>query len=195
VLINGTHLSQPNVYAASLKAARAVKKAGGRVAFDIDYRPVLWGLTGKDAGENRFVENQDVTRKLQEVLTLCDLIVGTEEEIHILGGSTDTIAALRAIRKGSDALLVCKRGADGCVAFPGAIPDSLDEGVSARGFKVEVFNVLGAGDAFMAGFLRGWLRHEASRPAANGATPAGPSSSRATAAPRPCRPGSSWSSS
>jgi 5-dehydro-2-deoxygluconokinase len=161
VLINGTHLSQPNVYETSLKAARAVKKAGGRVAFDIDYRPVLWGLTGKDAGENRFVENQDVTRKLQEVVALCDLIVGTEEEIHILGGSTDTIAALRAIRKASDALLVCKRGADGCVAFPGAIPDSLDQGVSARGFEVEVFNVLGAGDAFMAGFLRGWLRHEA----------------------------------
>jgi len=160
VLINGTHLSQPNVYAASLKAARVVKAAGGRVAFDIDYRPVLWGLTGKDAGENRFVENQDVTRKLQEVLTLCDLIVGTEEEIHILGGSTDTIAALREIRKGSDALLVCKRGPEGCVAFPGAIPDHLDDGVSARGFKVEVFNVLGAGDAFMAGFLRGWLRHE-----------------------------------
>jgi 5-dehydro-2-deoxygluconokinase len=161
VLINGTHLSQPNVYETSLKAARAVKKAGGRVAFDIDYRPVLWGLTGKDAGENRFVANQQVTEKLQEVLTLCDLIVGTEEEIHILGGSTDTISALRAIRKGSDALLVCKRGADGCVAFPGAIPDSLDQGVSARGFQVEVFNVLGAGDAFMAGFLRGWLRHEA----------------------------------
>ncbi|MDR7114628.1 5-dehydro-2-deoxygluconokinase [Caulobacter sp. BE254] len=160
VLINGTHLSQPNVYKTSLKAARAVKKAGGRVAFDIDYRPVLWGLTGKDAGENRFVANRQVTEKLQEVLTLCDLIVGTEEEIHILGGSTDTVTALRAIRKGSDALLVCKRGADGCVAFPGAIPDSLDQGVSARGFQVEVFNVLGAGDAFMAGFLRGWLRHE-----------------------------------
>jgi len=160
VLINGTHLSQPNVYAASLKAVRAVKAAGGRVAFDIDYRPVLWGLTGKDAGENRFVENREVTAKLQEVVALCDLIVGTEEEIHILGGTTDTIAALRAIRKGTDALLVCKRGPDGCVAFPGAIPDSLDEGVSARGFKVEVFNVLGAGDAFMAGFLRGWLRDE-----------------------------------
>jgi len=160
VLINGTHLSQPGVYAASLKAARAVKAAGGRVAFDIDYRPVLWGLTGKDAGENRFVENQDVTRKLQEVLALCDLIVGTEEEIHILGGTTDTIAALRAIRERTGALLVCKRGPDGCVAFPGAAPDTLDQGVRARGFKVEVFNVLGAGDAFMAGFLRGWLRDE-----------------------------------
>jgi len=30
----------------------------------------------------------------------------------------------------------------------------------SSGFAIEVFNVLGAGDAFMAGFLRGWLRDE-----------------------------------
>lgn len=158
VLINGTHLSLPGVRAASLKAARAVRAAGGRVVFDIDYRPVLWGLTGRDAGENRFVADQSVTDSLQEVLPLCDLIIGTEEEVHILGGSTDTVACLRAIREKTDALLVAKRGPMGCVAFPGAIPDSLDDGVGARGFPVEVYNVLGAGDAFMAGFLRGWLR-------------------------------------
>ncbi len=159
VLINGTHLSQPGVFEASMRACRLARATGGRVVFDIDYRPVLWGLTGKEAGENRFVADAAVTERLQEVLPLCDLIVGTEEEVHILGGSTDTIAALRAIRERSDALLVCKRGADGCSAFPGAIPDSLDGGVVGRGFPVEVFNVLGAGDAFMAGFLRGWLRN------------------------------------
>ena len=158
VLINGTHLSRQNVFDASVRACELARAAGGKVVFDIDYRPVLWGLTGKDAGENRFVAHDDVTARLQEVLPLCDLIVGTEEEVHILGGSTDTIAALRAIREKTDALLVCKRGAQGCSAFPGAIPDHLDEGVVGRGFKVEVFNVLGAGDAFMAGFLRGWLR-------------------------------------
>jgi len=158
VLINGTHLSQPGVLAASLKAARAARAAGGKVVLDIDYRPVLWGLTAREAGENRFVESEQVTAVLRQALPLCDLIVGTEEEIHILGGSTDTITALRGIREGTDALLVCKRGPDGCSAFPGAIPDALDQGVVGRGFKVEVFNVLGAGDAFMAGFLRGWLR-------------------------------------
>ncbi|CAN5123356.1 5-dehydro-2-deoxygluconokinase [soil metagenome] len=160
VLINGTHLSQPGVFDASLRACALSRSAGGKVVFDIDYRPVLWGLTGKDMGENRFVESAAVTERLQQVLPLCDLIVGTEEEVHILGGSTDTIAALRAIREQTDALLVCKRGPDGCSAFPGAIPDSLDQGVVGRGFRVEVFNVLGAGDAFMAGFLRGWLKGE-----------------------------------
>ena len=158
VLINGTHLSQPGVFAASLKACEIARASGGRIVFDIDYRPVLWGLTGKDAGENRFVANSMVTQRLQQVLPLCDLIVGTEEEIHILGGDTDTLVALRAIRAGTDALIVCKRGAAGCSAFPGPIPASLDDGIVGRGFPVEVFNVLGAGDAFMAGFLRGWLR-------------------------------------
>lgn len=160
LLINGTHLSRPDVRAASLKAARATKAAGGQVIFDIDYRPVLWGLAGKDNGEDRFVASAIVTNQLQSVLPLCDLIVGTEEEIHILGGTTDTLDALKTIRAATNGLLVCKRGADGCVAFPGAIPDSLDSGIVGQGFPIEVFNVLGAGDAFMAGFLRGWLRGE-----------------------------------
>lgn len=160
LLINGTHLSQPGVRAASLTAARLMKAKGGRVIFDIDYRPVLWGLAGKDNGEDRFIANADVTRALQDVLPLVDLVVGTEEEIHILGGTTDTIAALDTIRAATGALLVCKRGALGCTAFDGAIPASLDEGIVGRGFAIEVFNVLGAGDAFMAGFLRGWLRGE-----------------------------------
>lgn len=158
LLVNGTHLSQPNVFEASLKAATLMKESGGRVVFDIDYRPVLWGLAGKDNGEDRFVASAGVTAALQRILPLCDLIVGTEEEVHILGGTTDTLAALRAIREQSDALLVCKRGAAGCVAFPGAIPADLSGGTVARGFPIEVFNVLGAGDAFMAGFLRGWLK-------------------------------------
>jgi 5-dehydro-2-deoxygluconokinase len=158
VLINGTHLSRPGVFAACMKAARLAKAAGRKVVFDIDYRPVLWGLTARDMGEDRFVEHHAVTEILQQVLPLCDLVVGTEEEIHILGGATDTIAALGAIRARTSALIVCKRGADGCAAFPGAIPASLEQGVTGPGFAVEVFNVLGAGDAFMAGFLRGWLR-------------------------------------
>ena len=160
VLINGTHLSQPGVRAASRRAAELARAAGGRVVFDIDYRPVLWGLTARQAGENRFVASAAVTARLQETAPLCDLIVGTEEEFHILGGSTDTMSALRSVRALTAATLVCKLGADGCVAFEGAIGPKRDSGVRAQGFGVEVFNILGAGDAFMSGFLRGWLRGE-----------------------------------
>lgn len=160
LLVNGTHLSGGSVFAASWKAAQQIKAQGGRVVFDIDYRPVLWGLTSKDNGEDRFVGDAQVTSQLRRILPLCDLIVGTEEEVHILGGTTDTLAALRSIRADSDALIVLKRGADGCIAYEGAIPADLEQGIVGHGFPIEVFNVLGAGDAFMAGFLRGWLRGE-----------------------------------
>lgn len=160
VLFNGTHISSPTTAAACRKACELARAAGAKVVFDIDYRPVLWGLTSRDNGEDRFVADPAVSARLQEFLGLCDLIVGTEEEVHILGGSTDTLAALRTIRAGSDALIVLKRGALGCVCFDGPIPDSLDQGIAGAGFNVEVFNVLGAGDSFMAGFLRGWLAGE-----------------------------------
>jgi 5-dehydro-2-deoxygluconokinase len=130
------------------------------VALDVDYRPNLWGLAGHGAGEERYIRSDTITAHLQTIVPDCDLIVGTEEELHILGGAQDTLAALRAIRALTTGTLVCKRGPMGCVVFPGPIPDSLDEGVRGPGFPVEVYNVLGAGDAFMAGFLRAWLRDE-----------------------------------
>ena len=157
LLPTGTHLSHPRTEAAVLKALRLARKHGVRTALDIDYRPNLWGVAGHGDGESRFVESAKVTAKLQSHLHFFDLIVGTEEEFHIAGGTTDTIAALRAVRAVSEATLVCKRGAAGAVAFEGEIPDSLDDGQTGPGFPIEVFNVLGAGDGFFSGLMKGWL--------------------------------------
>jgi 5-dehydro-2-deoxygluconokinase len=160
VCVTGTHLSHPQTEAAVLKALRLARKNGARTALDIDYRPNLWGLAGHGAGESRFIASEAVTRKLQSTLVFFDLIVGTEEEFHIAGGSTDTIEALRAVRAVSGATLVCKRGPMGAAAFERDIPETLDEGQSGPGFPIEVFNVLGAGDGFMSGLLKGWLTGE-----------------------------------
>jgi 5-dehydro-2-deoxygluconokinase len=161
VVATGTHLSHPRTEAAVLKALRLARDGGARTALDIDYRPNLWGLAGHGAGEARFIESAAVTAKLQAHLPLFDLIVGTEEEFHIAGGTTDTIAALRAVRAVTPATLVCKRGPMGAAAFTGPIPDTLDDGEAGPGFPIEVFNVLGAGDGFMSGLLKGWLDGEA----------------------------------
>ncbi len=158
VVLSGTHFSTDTTAAASRKAARIARENGGRVALDIDYRPVLWGLGGLDSGEERFVESGKVTAHLQGILPLCDLVVGTEEELHIAGGTTDTLAAINRVRALTGAVIVCKRGPMGCVVFPDAIPDDIEQGIRGPGFVVDVYNVLGAGDAFMAGLLRGWLR-------------------------------------
>ncbi len=158
--ITGTHLSHPNTRAAVLKALDFAQRHGLRRALDIDYRPVLWGLTALGDGETRFVSSDRVTRQLQEVLHHFDLIVGTEEEFHIAGGSTDTLTALRNVRRVSRATLVCKRGARGCSVFEGDIPDGWDDVKLHSGVRVAVLNVLGAGDAFMSGLLRGYLNDE-----------------------------------
>jgi 5-dehydro-2-deoxygluconokinase len=160
VVPTGTHLSHERTRAAVLKALTIAREHGIKTALDIDYRPNLWGVLGHGDGESRFAESAEVTEKLMSTLHLFDLIVGTEEEFHIAGGSTDTIAALRAVRAVSDATLVCKRGPMGAVAFEGDIPDSLDDGKTGPGFPIEVFNVLGAGDGFMSGLLKGWLDGE-----------------------------------
>lgn len=160
IVVTGTHFAHETTAAAQFKAMRIAKDHGRRVIFDVDYRPNLWGLAGHDAGESRYIRSDAVTAHLAPVLPLCDLIVGTEEELHVAGGSEDTLAAIRAIRAQSKAVIVCKRGPMGCVVFPGDIPASLDDGVRGPGFPVEVYNVLGAGDSFMSGFLRGWLRGE-----------------------------------
>jgi 5-dehydro-2-deoxygluconokinase len=160
VLVSGTHFSQDGTDAAQRKAMRIARNAGRKVAFDIDYRPNLWGLAGHAAGEERYIASERVSNRLNSVLAECDLIVGTEEEIHIASGEEETLAALRAIRERSGATIVLKRGPMGCVVYPGAIPDRIEDGIVGAGFPVEVYNVLGAGDAFMSGFLRGWLRDE-----------------------------------
>ncbi|VTT29100.1 5-keto-2-deoxygluconokinase [Klebsiella pneumoniae] len=160
VAVTGTHLSHPDTRAAVLKALEIARKNGLRTALDIDYRPVLWGLTSLGDGETRFVESERVTQQLQEVLHYFDLVVGTEEEFHIAGGSTDSLTALKNVRKATNATLVCKRGPLGCVVFEGEIPDSWQQTKLQTGVRVEVLNVLGAGDAFMSGLLRGWLNDE-----------------------------------
>ena len=91
VVVTGTHFSTPMVAESSMAAVAAAKAAGSAVILDIDYRPVLWGLGGHGTGEVRFVDDATVTQHLQSILPHCTVIVGTEEEIHIAGGATDTI--------------------------------------------------------------------------------------------------------
>ncbi len=160
LLITGTHFSTEQVNRTSRRALDYARRNGVRTVLDIDYRPVLWGLTGKADGETRFVANEDVTAHMQRILPLMDLVIGTEEEFRIAGGKADLIDALAMVRAVTPATLVVKRGPLGCQIIDGDVPASLDDAPIHGGVEVEVLNVLGAGDAFASGFLSGWLRDE-----------------------------------
>lgn len=157
--ITGTHLSTAGTRAASAVALRAAARHGVVRVLDIDYRPVLWGLTSRGAGENRYVADTQVSEQLQAMLGAFDLIVGTEEEFMIAGGvAGDLVASLRRVREISAATLVLKRGPLGCCIIEGEIGESVDALPHHAGERVEVRNVLGAGDAFLAGLLASLLR-------------------------------------
>ncbi|GAB2911836.1 5-dehydro-2-deoxygluconokinase [Paraburkholderia jirisanensis] len=160
LLITGTHLSTEQVNRTSRRALEYARRNEVRTVLDIDYRPVLWGLTGKADGETRFIANESVSAHLQGLLSLFDLVIGTEEEFCIAGGSTDLLEALATVRSVTPATLVVKRGPLGCQIIDGALRASLDDAPIHGGVQVEVLNVLGAGDAFASGFLSGWLRDQ-----------------------------------
>ncbi|AZO57097.1 MAG: 5-dehydro-2-deoxygluconokinase [Mesorhizobium sp.] len=173
IVVTGTHFSRPNSDAAQRKAIRIMKARGGKVVFDIDYRPNLWGLAGHAEGFERYVKSDRVSAQLKTVLPDCDLIVGTEEEIMIASGADDCLSALKTIRALSSATIVLKRGAMGCIVYDGPISDDLEDGIVGEGFPIEIYNVLGAGDAFMSGLLRGWLGGESFKTAATWANACG----------------------
>jgi 5-dehydro-2-deoxygluconokinase len=157
--ITGTHLSTPVTRLASKTALDYAARHGVVRVLDIDYRPVLWGLTPRGAGENRYVADAGVSAQLQEMLPHFDLLVGTEEEFLIAGGVPDDLmGSLRAVRAISHATLVVKRGALGCCVMEGDIPAHIDMAVTYQGERVEVLNVLGAGDAFLSGLMASLLQ-------------------------------------
>ncbi|PZO01166.1 MAG: 5-dehydro-2-deoxygluconokinase [Hyphomicrobiales bacterium] len=173
VVVTGTHFAKPNTEAAQHKAMRLMRAQGGKVVLDIDYRPNLWGLAGHAEGDNRYIASAAVSDRMKTVLPDCDLIVGTEEEVLIASGDSELLPALKTIRALSPASIVLKRGPMGCIVYDSAIPDDLEAGIVGKGFPIEVYNVLGAGDAFMSGFLRGWLGGESLQTSATWANACG----------------------
>jgi 5-dehydro-2-deoxygluconokinase len=160
VLVTGTHFSMAAGARAQRRAIEIARRHAGRVVLDVDYRPNLWGIGGHGAGASRYARSARVTETLGAVLADCDLIVGTEEELHIAAGREETLEAVRHIRDRSGAVIVCKRGAQGCIVFSGRIPARIEDALVVPGMDVEVYNLLGAGDAFLAGYLLGYLRDE-----------------------------------
>ena len=169
ILITGTGLSKQGIRQSTQHAVEVAKKQKTMVIMDLDYRPVLWGLTSVGNGETRYIDSSKVTTVYQQILPQCDILVGTEEEFCIAGGSDLLNTALETVRSHTSATLVIKTGEKGCIIYP----EGASAAIVGQAFPVEVLNVLGAGDAFMAGLLRGILRDQSWEKAASYANACG----------------------
>lgn len=107
------------------------------VSFDVNYRPGLWSAA--DAGP-----------VLAELASLADIVLVGQDEAATLWDATTPEAVRKLI--GSPERLVVKDGSVGATEFRG------DIGTFAAAPAVDVVEVVGAGDAFAAGYLSGVLR-------------------------------------
>ena len=159
LLISGTGLCREPSRSATIFAAERAQSTGAKVVLDLDFRPDQW----HDA------RAFGVT--VRSVLRLADVVIGTADEVkasalhegvsvsvehsQVSGArvSGDVLKAVETVLKEGPEALVLKRGGDGTTVY-------LDGGeiIEAATFPVEVYNVLGAGDAFASGFLYGYLK-------------------------------------
>ena len=143
LFISGTGFSREPSTSATTAAVEIAQAHGAIVMLDIDHRPTLWD------------DPRAFGPTLRRVLASADLAVGTEEEVKAAAGETDVeTATARLLHLGRNLrALVVKRGQRGSTVFTAG-----GERIEAPPFPVKILNVIGAGDAFVAGFLYGYLR-------------------------------------
>jgi 5-dehydro-2-deoxygluconokinase len=158
----GTNLSREPSRSATMFAIEQAYAGGAEVILDIDFRPDQWH------------DPRAFGVAIRSVLPLTDIIIGTEDEIRAavltettrvektssvsdtrVGGDTDD-AIDHLLGLGPKAL-VQKRGQHGARIHARTEDDDFDV-IDAPGYPVEIANILGAGDAFAAGFLYGYLQ-------------------------------------
>ncbi|MCL1127315.1 5-dehydro-2-deoxygluconokinase [Shewanella surugensis] len=154
LLITGTGLSTADMRESTYHAIKIAKECGTKIIVDLDYRPVLWNVTSVGDGETRYKADQIVSNEYIKILADCDLIIGTEEEVAIASGRGEISASLAFIHSLTSAPIVLKTGEKGCEIY---LKDKVMP-IASKPFRVKVFNVLGAGDAFMSGLLGSLLK-------------------------------------
>jgi len=119
------------------------KKAGGKIAFDNNYRPKLWADTAKAQHFYRLCLEQT---NLALLTADDDLSLWQDEDLKTL--------IERNQQYGIDEVVI-KRGADPCIIVKG---DSRKE-VAAE-LVENVVDTNAAGDSFSAGYLSGWINDQ-----------------------------------
>ena len=154
----GTNLSKDPCRSATLFAAELAKQAGATVVLDIDFRPGQWH------------DPRAFGVAVRAALRLVDVVIGTEDEINAatltateqmqrthsetdMRIAGDVQAGIQRLMALGPKVLLEKRGEYGArIHEAGKTP------VDVPGFPVEVYSILGAGDAFGGGFLYGYVQ-------------------------------------
>ncbi|MEC8158434.1 MAG: 5-dehydro-2-deoxygluconokinase [Pseudomonadota bacterium] len=147
--VTGTHFADEKTFGACTRIVELAAEAGCKIVLDIDLREALW-----KAVEGGLDEAASRVARLAEC---ADLIAGNEDEFRVLSGEHEITRAVGWLRARTGALLIVKLGANGSAVVRDTVPKSRDALATVPGFPVEVVNPVGAGDAFLSGFLSAWI--------------------------------------
>lgn len=131
----------PSAAEAALAAATAAHEAGITVCLDVNYRSRLW--------------TADRARTtLRPLLAHTDLLIASEEELPLVleRPAADESAGVRSLLAAGVTEVIIKRGARGASAF------TAHETADCAARQVNAVDLVGAGDAFVAGYLSGYLK-------------------------------------
>jgi 2-dehydro-3-deoxygluconokinase len=126
--------------AATTSAAQAARRMGISVSLDVNYRAKLWSASLARAA-------------LRPLVALADLLFVSAEEVALLTERSPAEApnaVAEFLSEGVEAVII-KGGALGATAYTAAGATSVDA------YSVPVVDVVGAGDAFCAGYLSATL--------------------------------------
>lgn len=152
----GTNLYKDPCRSATLFAAEVAQRNGAEVVLDVDFRPDQWR------------DPRAFGVAIRAALPTVNIVIATDDELNaaMLADTAqmtlshsqvsdarvqgDAESSIRAMMNMGVQAVVRKRGLDGSRVY-------LKDGttIDAAAYPVEVVNILGAGDAFAAGFLYG----------------------------------------
>ncbi len=130
----------PTAHAATTEAVRLACEAGVTVSFDPNLRRRLW----PDMAEAR--------RTLLPLIERSQIVLLGHAEATLLTGQETPVAAGKWLEDSGVTTVVVKLGADGAIGFRGG------RSYHGKALAVHPVDPIGAGDAFDAAFLCGWLR-------------------------------------
>lgn len=123
-----------NACAAAEHAVRRARDAGIEVSLDVNHRPSL-------PGSGRAVD------ALRRLVPHCDVVFVGDDELNVLTPETDHGRAAATLSALGVAEVVVKQGAAGALSHLADVTHRIEA------MRVQVADVIGAGDSFVAGYL------------------------------------------
>jgi 5-dehydro-2-deoxygluconokinase len=159
LLVSGTGLSREPSRSATMLALELARAAGATTLIDLDLRSDQW------------YDPRAYGVVVRAVLPLLDVVIGTEDEVRAVtlreaaqmtvshgqvssaqvAGDLDE--AIERVLAGGPQVLAVKQGRRGATMY-----ERGQAAVEVPGFPVEIYNTLGAGDAFAGGLIYGYCQ-------------------------------------